>query len=258
MKKRILSSFIQIVLLLGLIQITGCNEYEEPALINNPDQTYSSAPVITSIEPADSAIAGVREIIINGSNFAVNVIDTNWIYIGGEAVQPKSVTANKIVVYRPSKFGDNFSVKVVVPTALTYAKVENYKIEEPIKNVSDFSYENYPLTAMECDNNENLYIATRRKILKLESDGITLNSIGSYGSDFAKITDIKLGLGGFLFAAISKNEVYKINVNTGAEEVYVKYPKKMDKIDFDKYGNLYAGRRDGVYMAITDLSIVNV
>lgn len=250
----IIKAFSWLVVIMTLL-ITGCNSFDEPELINNPDQTYTLDPAITSVFPADSAIAGVREIIISGENFAVNGIDTNWIFIGGEPVVTKSITANEIVVHRPNTSGEDISITVVVPSALNIAQVLNYKIEAPVEEFGDFSRENYDLMSIEVDMEENLYVATRRKIMKLTPDGINLTELGTYGSAFAKITNMKFGPDGLLYVAISKREIYTVNPITGEEIEFISLSSTTERLDFDINGNLYTGRRNGINVVRTDKSI---
>lgn len=255
MKNRISKIKIVGLLVLLLIGFIACNEFEEPPTIYNPDTEFTVSPVINTILPADSAIGGVREIVIMGENFAVNGIDTNWVKIGGVDAEIKSISANEIVVYRPSSFGEGLSITVTVPTAESVADVPDYKVEEPIIDHGDFSGDSYSLFSMIADKNDNLYIGTRREIQKLTADGIFLTTIGEYPSAFAKITDLKFGSDGFLYAAISKKEIYKINIETGEQIEYVSLAKTSEKIDFDNNDNLYAARRDGVFIVKPDLSI---
>ncbi|MCB9248634.1 MAG: IPT/TIG domain-containing protein [Ignavibacteriales bacterium] len=255
MKNNILRFYVNLLITLLFIGVISCNDYVEPPTIYNPDNKFTTSPVITSILPADSAIGGVREIIINGNNFAVNGIDTNWVKIGGINAEIKSVTENEIVVYRPSSFGKGLNIIVVIPSALSVASVENYIIEEPIIEHGDFSTDSYSLFSMETDLEDNLYIGTRREIQKLSADGIFLSTIGEYPSAFAKITDLKFGPGGFLYAAISKKEIYKIDISTGVETEYIALSSTSEKIDFDSNGNLFAARRNGIYVIEPNLTI---
>lgn len=240
-----------------LIIITACVPYEEPDLINDPTVSYTTSPVITSVEPPDSAVAGIRQIVLNGSNFAVNGNDTNWVYIGGVPASVRSVAEDRIVIDRPTASGENLNITVVIPSALGSANIENYKIEIPVVEFGDFARENYDLMAIEVDAEENLYIGTRRSILKLSSDGINLSEFVSLGSTFAKFTDFKFGPGGYLYAAISKDEIYFIDPVSGADEEYVSFEDRVEKFDFDEYNNLYAARDDGLFVCKADKSIIN-
>lgn len=240
-----------------LIVLASCVDYEEPDLINDPNISYSATPVINSVNPPDSAVAGVRTIILNGSNFAVSNEDTNWVYIGGVPASVRSVTSDQIIIDRPAAAGENLNITVVKPTALGAANIEHYKIEDPVVEFGDFARENYDLMAIEVDANENLYIATRRSILKLTPDGINLTEFVSLGSAFSKFTDLKFGPEGYLYAAISKDEMYRIDPVSGADEEYVSFDEKVEKFDFDENNNIYAARDDGLFVCKPDRSFIN-
>lgn len=244
-------------IILSLLPLmSACDQYDDPASIWSPSTPLTDAPVITGIIPPDSAMAGVREITIQGNNFASNATDTNWVYVDGNPVIIKSATENMITFYRPAVFGDAINISVVVPSVASLsAHVSNYIIEEPVIEYGIFSNEAYQLTDIEVDNEEYLYIATRRKILKLATDGIAITEVGSYGSAFAEITDIKFGPDGYLYTLVGDNELFRIDVTTGNEEEYVSIPENTDVLDFDSNGNIYAGRRDGIFVINPDKTI---
>lgn len=236
-----------------LLLFTACNEFIEPEKIYDENKTLNSGPQITSIVPADSAVAGVREIIINGSGFAVNGTDTNWVFVGGEPALIKSISENQIVFYRPAKAGNDLTISVVIPSAEGFGKKGQYKVSQAISSWGDFQFLYYSLTCVEADKNGNLYIGTRRKIYKLTSDGIILtNILGSdgdqYPSAWSNITDMKFGKDGYLYVCISKNDIYRVNPADGNEAVFASFSSRVEKMDFDQYGNVYAGRRDGIFV----------
>ncbi|HEM48652.1 MAG TPA: hypothetical protein ENO27_00445, partial [Caldithrix sp.] len=109
-----------------------CNEYKEPPLINEPTIDYDESPVISEVIPADSAMAGIRSITIIGDNFATaGGNDTTYVYIGGEPAEVKSITSQEIVIERPTIYGDETTISVMIPRAQSVAQ-KDYKVEIPI------------------------------------------------------------------------------------------------------------------------------
>lgn len=256
MKNKKIKSLLVFVLPL-LILISACTKFDEPALINDPGITYSASPSITSVNPSDSAVAGVREIEINGSNFAVNGKDTNWVIIGGSPARIKSITADKIVIYRPklddTKYGTPINISITVPTSLQVANLTNFKIESPIAQYGDFSSKTSPLTAFEVDNQENLYVGTKKTIMKY--DGLDLSSSINLSADFSKFSDMKFGKDGMLYIAAEKTNLFRMDVTTWTSETYATLPAAVLKIDFDANGNIYAGTADGLYVINADKTV---
>ena len=235
-----------------LIFISACTDYDEPVLIDDPDINYSASPVVSGIEPAGVAIAGVREIVINGQNFATGGNDTNWVYFGAEPALIKSVTQDKIIVYRPPNSGESLTIKVTKigksdPGALSVAKVEDYDLELPIEEFGDYTRLNYDLMAVEIDLQENIYVATRRAVFTAPPDGIDIVQLADLGSSFATITDIKFGPGGYLYILTGQREIYRMDLSSPDNpEEYIRISERAARMDFDANGNIYTGRRDGI------------
>ncbi len=257
MKKK---KFVIITSLMIIYLFTKCSNYEEPPLIYNPDNLqFAASPKITSIIPKDSARAGIREIVINGENFGTTADNNTVIFVGGKIAEIKSLSSNQIVIYRPqleqSKYNKPLEVIVSVQKALELAKIKNYKINAPFEQYGDFTNYTYNLFAIDVDKQENLYIATRRALLKYDGKEIVRIG-GQLPSDFSKVTDLKFGPGGFIYALVSKNILYRLDPNTAAEEKYLTLPKECDRLDFDQYNNLYTAKKDGLFVVKPDKSII--
>jgi len=239
--------------------VFACTKYEEPGLINDPNKTYSKSPVVTGVIPKDSAIAGVREIIISGTDFATGGGDTTWVYIGGKPAKIKSISSDRIVIYRPAladdKYGKPIHISVLNPNALGTAKITNYKLEQPVIRYGNFSNYIYNLFAVEVDRQENLFIATRRYVLKF--DGREITQSPQLTNDFARITDLKFGPGGYLYIPVDKADIYRMDVSTWKTEKYVTLPNVTSRIDFDEKGNLYTAKANGIYVVNPDKNIIS-
>ncbi len=254
--KKLLKSFMFYLLNIFLM-FYGCTEYKEPALINNPNRTYSTDPVVSGVIPPDSAIAGVREITVLGNNFLPETGETLWVYIGGKQALIKNISSDRIIVHRPAlkddKYGIPVHISVVKTNALGTAKITNYKVEKPFIRYGNFSNYIYNLFAIEVDKQENLYIATRRRIIKF--DGFDLIESPQLSNDFAKITDLKFGPGGFLYVLIEKADIYRVDVNTWKPEKFITLPNVVSRLDFDANGNLYAAKDKSIYVVNPDKTI---
>ncbi|MCX7798074.1 MAG: IPT/TIG domain-containing protein [Melioribacter sp.] len=253
--------FVPLIFLLAIFALTKCTKYEEPPLIYNPESLqFAPSPKVNSIIPKDSARAGIREIVINGENFGVTPDNNTLVYVGGKVAEIKNLYPNQIVIHRPqleqSKYNKPLDIVISVQKALELAKVKNYKISTPIVQYGDFSAYTYNLFAIEVDKQENLYIATRRALLKYDGRDIVRVG-GQLSSDFSRVTDLKFGPGGLLYALVSKNILYRLNPITAAEEKYLTLPKECDRLDFDQNNNIYTAKKDGLFIVKPDKSIIN-
>lgn len=252
--------FVFLAVALAIFVLIKCTKYEEPPLIYNPESLQLAAsPKVSSIVPKDSARAGVREIVINGENFGVIQDNNTVVFIGGKIAEIKSLTPNQIVIYRPqlelSKYNKPLDVVISVQKALELAKIKNYKVNTPFEQYGDFNNYTYNLFAIEVDKQENLYIATRRALLKFDGREIVRVG-GQLSNDFSRVSDLKFGPGGLLYALVSKNILYRLNPNTAAEEKYLTLPKECDRLDFDQYNNIYTAKKDGLFVIKPDKTII--
>jgi hypothetical protein len=251
---------------LVLFFVAGCNKFEEPGLIYDPNKANNtSSPVITSVIPAGSAIAGVREITILGQNFKAG--DTTWVYIGNQSPMIKTLTDTKIVVYRPPNYGNSLDIKVVVPSAIAVAKVSNYNVEMPISDVPIF---NSPpqFSVIEADRYGSFWICAPRAIYRVTPDFLFATAFmdrTKLNARFTAFADMKFGRGGYLYLlaglrydyTTTRTEIFRVDPadSTKAVEVYATLPSSTARLDFDEGGNIYTGGTDGVYFVNTSGTI---
>jgi hypothetical protein len=237
--------------LIILFALSACNEYNEPGIIYNSDvSAYTASPTITGISPADSMMAGIREVTITGQNFAT---DTSLmrVYFGSQKAIVKSATPTSLVVYRPQISG-NLMVKVEIPTALGIPRVP-YKVEAPVVRFGVFAILTRGFFVMEMDRNDYVWIGSSRTLYKVTPDGLYPsifmgNTI--LKPPFAEPTDMRFGPGGLLYVAVKSSKIiYTINTtdSTQAPGTYVTFPNNVEKMDFDQNGNLFAGKANGLF-----------
>jgi hypothetical protein len=242
------------IFVLGLVN--ACNKFDKPTSIYDPNKVYPGDAVIESISPPDSAVAGVREITIDGKNFITN-LDSISVYFDSEQAIIKSATVDRLVVHRPPNYGDSLVVKVTIPTRLGIARVPGYKLEQPMIKYGDFRLISRAFYAMEMDNQNQIWISGPRYLFYLTADGLytkTFMRDDLLRPAFNEPTDIKLGPQGLLYFATRNNRaVYTINPfdSTQAPVTYASFPNVVEKIDFDQNGNIFGGKSNGLYRVDT-------
>jgi hypothetical protein len=258
MKRKLVKKLLPTAALI-LFLVSSCTEYKEPALIFDPNEVNPiGSPVITSVMPAGSAIAGVREITILGGNFTSG--DTTWVFIGSQSPIIKSISNTEIVAYRPPNYGNALDIKVVVPSAEAVGRLGDYNLEIPIAELPIF---NSPprFFVMEVDKYGACWVAGPRRIDKISSDGLFATVFMDrtmFNSRFVSFTDMKFGAGGFLYLALGlRTEIFRIDPrdSTRAPETYVVLPNATAKLDFDASGNIYTGGGDGIYVVDANRTI---
>ncbi|HVO73668.1 MAG TPA: IPT/TIG domain-containing protein [Ignavibacteriaceae bacterium] len=258
MNKKIISSFSIFFIIFFIFFLNSCKEYDDPPLIYNPQGSNVKGPVIHSIVPSGTAVAGVREMTIIGQNFTSG--DTTWIFIGNnDSPIIKSMSDDSIVIYRPRNSG-LVDIKVVVPTSIDFVSmVQNYNIEAPIDSIQAFlvgsGLPNF--TVMEIDKNGKYWTAANRRIDTTTADGLFFgifkDRTRGLPTAFATVTDLKFGRGGALYACVGRADIYRISTAVADSNkpplVYANLSGGTAvKFDFDDEGNIYAGGTGGLYI----------
>lgn len=264
MKQNYIISVANILCFLITILIYGCVEYKEPEKIYNPTATSTSPPVINAIFPADSAMAGVREITIQGENFSTNKY-YNLVYFNKYRCLVKSSTSNSIVIYRPPVYGDSVMIRLDVQGSWSRAIWNKYGVQKPVTNYDGSKIRVTRATtriySLEIDKDENIYISKAQYIYQiLGVDSIRLYKECS-ASKVGTIYDLKFGPDGYLYIAANKNVIFRTRGESGttAAEYVTLTPSSnyVDKMEFDQYGNLFTGRTKGLYVVTPAKTIIN-
>ncbi|MCR4440320.1 MAG: IPT/TIG domain-containing protein [bacterium] len=226
------------VLAMGVVTVllVGC-EAEYPESLYNPNFQGRPTPVITSIIPPDSALAGIGQIIIKGENFSP-VMEENFVYFGKTQAELVSASATELRVKTPNVTGDSLNVKVAVHGALLFSNVVKYKLLTAIWDWGAFLAADDPW-GITCDADENLYVdLTTRNIDRVTSDNLR----STYGTvPFVKGTGMKMGPGGYLYVARTTTALYRIPPGGGAAVKWVDAPGKVYDFDFAPSKSMYAG-----------------
>ena len=250
-----------LILLIFICFFSACNTFNEPNPIWVGSPNVPADPVIASMDPPDSAVAGIqgREISIIGSNFSTTP-NSNYVYFQNQPAMVKSSSQNQIVVYRPTIYGDTLSVSVQIPLARGTANLnKTYKIERPV-----YPYPSYLMPAaaatltfysMEVDKDENLYIGSKQVIYQIPPAADTVMTFKSLSREFLKFTDMKFGVDGYLYFLISKTNVYRTTAGSSPPETFVTLDYATEKLDFDQNQNIYTGFKNGIYVIKSDRTV---
>ncbi len=134
-----------IVVLAGMtLNMVGCKPATAPSLYDQ-NQKYISDPVVDSLSPAGSALAGIDTVTIYGRNFSSNP-DSELVFFVKPGVPNNtvfrgtvfSVTPNRLSVQAPALYGDTIYVQVTVHGALLYGTA-SYKIVNAVSEYGGLS-----------------------------------------------------------------------------------------------------------------------
>jgi hypothetical protein len=275
-KMHLIFSFV----IVALVFLCACNHFDAPSEVWDPNSPLPVGAYISSVTPANGAVAGVREITITGQNISANP-DSLFIRFGPQLLTPKSIsfsgTQATIVISRPPLFGVN-NISVMYPAADSIAKYP-YSIENPVSSaavVSNIFSGN--LLVMEADKGDTIWIASMPNsgtklgvIYKLLPDGVTMTvfkdtaylktRINNKASDFVNaFQELRVGPGGFLYATfLNSNTIYCMDPSSATPVTYATLTANSTaKFDFDENGNIYTGKNNGLFLVKPDRTISGV
>ncbi len=241
-----------------LLVAVGLNcEKERTIGLYDPAQKHNPDPIITSLEPADSALAGLVTVAINGQNFSP-VAQNNVVYFGKTRVPTLEASEVRLVVKSPNVVADSIPVKVAVLGALSFSNVVKYKLVRGVFTIGGYGEFDEPYV-VECDRDENVFVVLgSRNVEKIAPSG----EKQVYGSvPFSLPSGIKMGPRGYLYVGRRSTSFYRIPPGGGAAERWITAPGRIDDFDFAQDGTMYAGgkgtalyqiRQDGSATAVAD------
>lgn len=248
--KYILSIFLIVLL------ITGCEEDYSPSLFEQIPPP-SEPPVITSVEPAQEALAGVTKITILGNNFS-SVPHYNMVFFNGASAEILEVSSTKLVVQAPNLVSDSVVIKVAVVGSELFSNFYQYKLKPTIKEFYT-KFQDFEIPhSITVDNNNNIYVSLEgRGIKKITSDEVMTDYAPKGAETFWN--SFKFGAGLQIYATKNLRGVWKITEGqTPPNSPWVATPtgSRIIDIDFDQNLNCWAvGNNNSIYRITTDLTI---
>lgn len=231
-----------------VLLLSGCNEKNNVEPLYNPTFSNILAPVITSVSPADSAFAGVDELTITGSNFAVSA-DSMSVYFNNVKATILSLEANKVVVKAPNLVKDTINIKISKFNTDKLSNFFQYKLISATIVFKEFKFNDTPYS-LTYDKLGNAYVSYTVDTLstgvkKIAPDG-TVTDFAPKGTEISW-SSLKLGQSGDLYAAKNNRGIWKIPQGStpppnspwvGPSNGLV---ENIADFDFDQNGNIWAG-----------------
>ncbi|RPI03846.1 MAG: hypothetical protein EHM64_11680 [Ignavibacteriae bacterium] len=260
---------------LVLAVLYGCKYNVAEPLWDSPPAS-SEEVTITGVVPAQ-ATAGVNVITIYGTNLTgaldttirrqyayfmdtimVNSVPTvrkdstlisqstfiyNGVYFDNVQATVIEKTPTMIRVLRPNLSGDTIRIKIASDSALVTAKYGPYKIDPVMQRFGTFT-ENYQLCTAALDNAGNLYIVKGTApytVFKITPSG----SKTQVGATARQPLDAKIGPDGNMYymgnGSSGAKPIGMINMQTGADSLWLNSTKFLTCFDFGSNGFMYAG-----------------
>jgi hypothetical protein len=238
------------LLLCGLVSVLlGC-EAEAPPAVWDPAEPGGATPVITKIEPAGAAWAGITTIVITGSNFS----SSTTVYFSNSIAAVKNISPTQITMNPPQDTGSAFAIKVVNRDAYQIASVSPYALYSVKKDMARL-IDSSNVNALEVDANETVYAHQQGGVYRIPlGQGQLL--LGT-SPDVPKASCLKLHRDGYLYMANSaKTRIYRMNLATGVETEYVSIRGFAEVFDFGGDGRtIYTGGIRNFSVVDTSLTV---
>ena len=245
-------SLYKILILIFLIFfVTACSEYDVASPQWDQDFEDVPIPIITSVSPADVAVAGVNTITITGENF-LEVPDSFGVYFNTVPTEVISSSTTSLVVRRPNIVAEAATIKVVPTQALVVAKHSPYQIDAVLESYISFDINTYSY-AIAADPDENIYVintASPFNIIKIDTSG-TQEILGTCNFEPSKLI---IGPDGRLYITrISQREILVFDENTDTQASrWTRLPRgfSISYGVFNSEGYFFAGGDEGGLISI--------
>ncbi|MDQ7817268.1 MAG: IPT/TIG domain-containing protein [Melioribacteraceae bacterium] len=253
MKKHNRIIYLAALITLGFI-IYGCNQESAPSLYQ--EKPEGATPVVSSVLPANEALAGVADITINGSNFSP-VKEDNLVYFGTAQANVLEASATRLLVKAPNLIKNNLDLKIAVKGVEKFSTVVKYNLLEAVgvfyaftKGIDD------PMTVT-VDKNENVLVYIKDQgIRKIDASG-KLTVWAPRGAE-SFFFDMKIGPNNILYGTRNLRAIFKVEEGkpTATYSVIPRTTVALIALDFDENKNLWTGGSGGYFYSITPALVI--
>lgn len=237
----------------GLFFIYSCGEDPAPSLFELAADT-TAPPVINSLSPPISALAGITPITITGENFSSKP-ENNIVTFNGFKGKVINSSPTQLTVIPPVIISDSVAIKMTVTGSATnpefFSNIVIYKLTPAVAEL--FKFDPPALTGLPngitCDNQENVYVQITSPAPEDKSLGIKKISPQGLISDFAPkgtepsfFTSLTYGPNNTIYATRRARGIIQATegttpstfVSSGITQIVI-------DTDFDQNQNMWAG-----------------
>ena len=234
-------------LLAGLLFLAfGCDS-GPGASIYDPDPAVAPDPVITSVEPGESALAGIDIVTITGENFSATMSE-NLVYFDEERAEVIEASPTQLRVLPPNIPRPEITLRVAVLGAENYGSA-TYRLDAAAERVGSLAVGTLP-RALATDAAGNIYVSldieNNNSVKRFTPDGE--RSDFSPRAAFGNWGDLAVGPDGALYGILlGLGGVFRLPEGVTAENVGVlgNGSEPFNSLAFDGRGMLWVGSTAG-------------
>lgn len=248
---------VLVVSVLGSIMISACDSGPAPSLYD-PDRLSDADPVISSVEPIGSALAGVDVVTISGQNFSSNAED-NLVYFNESRAEVLEASPTELRVQAPNTPGSDVQIRVAILGAENYSNNIPYQLDAASEEFGTITAFEEPF-ALTSDGSGNLYVSLNSDnisvgVVRIAPDG----SRSTYIETTFKWDSMAFGNDGLLYTVRAVRAIFRF-AEGGSQQVWAVIPNnsvRLTALSFDEQGNLWAGgNNENLYRVTPDKAIL--
>jgi hypothetical protein len=234
------------VAVVSLLQVMGCREDPPPSLFEN----FSNAPtpVIASIAPLPSALAGVTTVTITGTNFS-SVLTNNIVYFDASPGTMMEASATQLKVIPPILVKDSVKVRIYTAGSDLFSDSKLYKLESATFKLDQIKSGQEPW-AIAGDSTGAVFVSVSGKGIQLIPTGDTARAWNT--SSFPQIwQSLKFGPDGRLYGCWNIQAIARIAAGSSITPIFFAGGTKIKDFAFDVQGNIWAAGNNTSIFRVT-------
>ena len=241
--------------LLSVLMMAGCSE-EPPASLYSDNYTTRPQPVVSTLNPATTALAGVTTITITGTNFSA-VASENQVYFDATPATILTAGTTQLTVRAPNLVKDTVQVRVSVYKSDKYSEARQYKLLAAVSDFGGLAKTDEPW-AVTADAAGNVYVSISASGVKKITPAGVKTDYATHAAGVTKWSAMKIGPGGVLYSARILRVIYTTPAGGGAPAIWVTGSAigNIYDLDFDAQGKCWAGGNNAsIYRVKQDKTI---